>query len=303
MLTATHPRITIIIGVLNMRDYLSKALDSVINQHYQNLEIIILDGKSTDGTLEVIKQYEKHITYWKSEPDRGHTEACNKAIDLATGDFIHFLNADDLMEEGLLHKVAETYCNHPEASIISCGVTITHQGKKIAEITSPEKIQINLFNMLFELPIVNGRFFNRSIFEKFGKFPAISAEGTYNIANDREFLINLALHNVHTEIIPLPLYHYFSHSESLTFSNRNAIRIHLEHTNIAEKQLNNPILNNPQKKLFKTWLIQEWLRLAWVYLKQKEYFASCQAIVKGMRINPFLWFGQAILMGCRLIGG
>lgn len=299
MLTPNNPRITIIIGVLNMRDSLSKTLDSVINQHYKNLEILIFDGKSTDGTLDVIKKYEKNLTFWKSEKDRGHTDACNHGIDIATGDLIHFLNADDLLEPGLLHKVAKVYQNNKDAQIISCGATITYQGHTIKTYCSPEELQISLSNVLFGLPLTNTRFFRKTIFEKFGKFPAIDENGKYNIANDREFFINLALNNIKTKIIPEPLYHYFSHSQSLTFSNRNAIRIIQEHIKIAKKELKKHNLSAYQRRLFNIWLAQEWLRLAWVHLKQKKFADSLNAIVKGIWHQPIVWFKQAMQMGIK----
>ena len=90
------PIITIITVVYNAATILEKTIRSVINQSYQNIEYIIIDGNSQDGTLDVIKQYEEKIDYWQSEPDKGIYDAMNKAIELSTGQWISFMNAGDL---------------------------------------------------------------------------------------------------------------------------------------------------------------------------------------------------------------
>lgn len=89
------PKITVITVVFNAKDQIEDTIKSVINQTYPNIEYIVLDGGSTDGTVEIIKQYDGKITLWKSEPDKGIYDAMNKGIDLATGDWINFMNAGD----------------------------------------------------------------------------------------------------------------------------------------------------------------------------------------------------------------
>ncbi len=85
------PLVTVITVVLNGMGYLEKTIQSVINQTYPNVEYIIIDGGSTDGTLDIIKKYEDQISYWVSEQDNGIYDAMNKGIDVATGDYIQFL--------------------------------------------------------------------------------------------------------------------------------------------------------------------------------------------------------------------
>ncbi|MCS6821300.1 MAG: glycosyltransferase [Microscillaceae bacterium] len=96
------PKISVIIVTYNAEKYLEQAILSVIGQNYPNLELIIIDGKSTDGTVEIIKKYEQHITYWVSEPDKGIYDAMNKGIDKATGEWLYFLGADDMLCERIL---------------------------------------------------------------------------------------------------------------------------------------------------------------------------------------------------------
>jgi len=89
------PLITVITVVFNGEAYLEETILSVINQTYDNVEYIIVDGGSTDGTLDIIRKYEGAIDYWVSEEDEGIYEAMNKGIDLATGEWINFMNGGD----------------------------------------------------------------------------------------------------------------------------------------------------------------------------------------------------------------
>lgn len=91
----SKPLISIITVVFNGENHLEETIKSVINQTYENIEYIIIDGGSTDGTLEIIKKYEDRLAYWISEKDAGLYDAMNKGVKLITGDFVNFLNADD----------------------------------------------------------------------------------------------------------------------------------------------------------------------------------------------------------------
>jgi glycosyltransferase involved in cell wall biosynthesis len=92
-----YPKISIITVVRNGEKYLESAIKSVINQTYDHIEYIILDGLSTDGTLDIIRKYEHGIALWKSEADGGIFDAMNKGLDLATGDWVYFLGCDDVL--------------------------------------------------------------------------------------------------------------------------------------------------------------------------------------------------------------
>lgn len=92
-----YPKISIITVVRNGEKDLENAIKSVVNQTYGNIEYIILDGLSTDGTLDIIRKYEHQIALWKSEADRGIFDAMNKGLDLATGDWVYFLGCDDVL--------------------------------------------------------------------------------------------------------------------------------------------------------------------------------------------------------------
>lgn len=106
-------KVTIITVTYNSEKYLDDCISSVKNQDYKNLEHIIVDGKSTDSTLEIIKKYNDHLAAWISETDRGMYDAINKGMELATGDIIGILNSDDILASPhVVSEIAEAFINN-----------------------------------------------------------------------------------------------------------------------------------------------------------------------------------------------
>jgi Glycosyl transferase family 2 len=107
--TTTEPRISIVTPCLNGAEYLAEAMDSVLGQGYPNLEYVVVDGGSTDGSVEIIKKHAAHLSYWVSEPDRGHAHALNKGFSRTTGEIMGWLNADDVLHRGSLRLLAHVF--------------------------------------------------------------------------------------------------------------------------------------------------------------------------------------------------
>src|ERR1700682_4180145 len=99
------PRISVVTPSFNQGPYLERTICSVLDQKYPNLEYIIIDGGSTDESVEIIKRYKRHLTYWVSEPDAGQSNAINKGLRRATGTILTWLNSDDYYMTRALNSI------------------------------------------------------------------------------------------------------------------------------------------------------------------------------------------------------
>jgi glycosyltransferase involved in cell wall biosynthesis len=117
--TIKWPKISIVTPSFNQGKYIEETIRSVLLQNYPNLEYIIIDGGSTDETIEIIKKYEQWITYWVSEPDRGQSHAINKGLEKCTGHIFNWLNSDDYYYPDTFFNVATSFLNNPSTTVVS----------------------------------------------------------------------------------------------------------------------------------------------------------------------------------------
>ena len=128
----SYPKISVITPTFNQGAFIEKTINSVLSQNYPNLEFIIIDGGSTDNTVEIIKKYEQHLTYWVSEPDRGQSHAINKGTAKSTGEILTWLNSDDWYMPGTLQRFAELFQQNPDVGIVvGAGRIVDQAGTEI----------------------------------------------------------------------------------------------------------------------------------------------------------------------------
>jgi len=120
-MTLPLPRISIVTPSYNQGKFLEETIRSVIEQNYPNLELIVIDGGSTDDSVEVIERYEEHLTYWVSEKDNGQAHAIQKGLERATGDIFAWQNSDDRYLPGTLAYVTTIFQGNPQVDILFGG--------------------------------------------------------------------------------------------------------------------------------------------------------------------------------------
>jgi len=113
-----YPRISIVVPSYNQGNFIDRTLRSIVSQNYPNLDLIVVDGGSSDGTVGVIRKYANHIQWWVSEADDGQANAINKGLSNATGDIFSWLNSDDCLMPGALFRVAEQFMASDETEVV-----------------------------------------------------------------------------------------------------------------------------------------------------------------------------------------
>lgn len=134
-------KISIITPSYNQAQFIERTILSVLDQDYPDLEYIVMDGGSTDGTVEILKKYSDRII-WKSEKDNGQSDAINKGLKMATGDIVAYLNSDDTYEPGTFQKVADFFENNKDAKWVTGKCKIINE--KDEEIRKPITFYKNL---------------------------------------------------------------------------------------------------------------------------------------------------------------
>ncbi len=124
------PKISIVTPSFNQAEFIEETIRSVICQGYPNLEYIIIDGGSSDGSVEIIKKYENYITYWESEPDQGQAHAINKGISRITGDIFGWINSDDMLLPGSLSIIGCNHKNNEDKILLGDVINFYHVNNK-----------------------------------------------------------------------------------------------------------------------------------------------------------------------------
>lgn len=189
------PKISIVIPSYNKVAYIEATLLSIINQNYPNLEVIIQDGGSNDGTVEIIKKYAKRypkIFKWESKKDKGQVDAINKGLKKTSGNILSYINADDIYNRGVLFEVGFCYKDNPSLLwLTGYGDIIDEHGKGRSQtVTSYKNILLNINNYSILL-IVNfitqpSTFISKKAYLKFGPF-----KGTKNYVMEYDLWLKL----------------------------------------------------------------------------------------------------------------
>mgnify|MGYP001031644873 CR=1 FL=1 len=165
-----YPKISIITPTFNQVDYIEQTILSVLNQNYPNLEYIIFDAGSTDGTVDVIKKYEDKLSYWISEKDNGLYDAVYKGFEMATGDILAWINSDDVYLPNSLFTVAEVFSEFTEVQWLQgANSHIDEIGRIVSVYPSSYWTKFDLFAGSSVSIQQESTFIRTSLWEKAGK--------------------------------------------------------------------------------------------------------------------------------------
>jgi glycosyltransferase involved in cell wall biosynthesis len=196
------PKISIITPSYNQGHFIEETILSILNQNYQNLEYIIIDGGSTDNTVEIIKKYQDKIHYWVSEKDDGQTHAINKGFKLANGDIIGWVNSDDLLVENGLNNLIKGFEQYKDADFIH-GQSIILKENGNRELLYPENFPNLTLEYFGSFPFFQpASFFKRAILERTGYL-----DESFYSTMDFDFFLRIALNfSVHFIDLPIALF-------------------------------------------------------------------------------------------------
>jgi glycosyltransferase involved in cell wall biosynthesis len=205
------PRISIAVPSFNQGQYIEDTITSILDQGYPDVEIFVFDGGSTDATVDVLKKYDRHLTFWASEKDKGQTDAINKGLRRSTGQVLAYLNSDDFLLPNALHYVAQAYAAHPNAGLYT-GNGLIVDGRK-------EKPRLYMREMGYTYEsLLRGScyllqpstFINRKAWEKAGEFDA-----TLRFAMDLDYWLRVG-RDFEVVLLPEPLSAWRMHEDIKT---------------------------------------------------------------------------------------
>lgn len=189
------PIISIVTIVFNGEKYLEETIQSVINQTYNDIEYIIIDGSSTDGTLEIIKKYENKLDYWISEKDNGIYDAMNKGISAATGDWINFMNAgDSFYDNSVLEKV------FTQNDLKNIGILYGNHAVKNENKSEIIHVDVKDYNWKRNIP-----FCHQSLFVRARLLKSYLFDLQFKIASDYDQFLRLKSKNIQTLYVPVTI--------------------------------------------------------------------------------------------------
>jgi glycosyltransferase involved in cell wall biosynthesis len=229
------PKISIITPSLNQGSYIEQTIQSVFEQNYANLEYIIIDGGSSDNTIDIVKKYENRLAYWISEADEGQPDAINKGIERATGEILAYLNSDDLYLPGALAAVGQFFQEHTSSKWV-CGDTLLFGEDHKTELvrTNVPKSIGHCLSWAYKAP-QPGMFWKRELLHD-------GFDNKWRFCFDHELYVRLLCGGYHCEYLPIPLAAYRLHSSSKTVAEGDLFgREFDEIAKIYEPELSGPV--------------------------------------------------------------
>lgn len=236
-----YPRVSIVTPSYNQGQFIEETIRSVLLQGYPNLEYIVIDGGSSDGTVEIIRKYEPWLAYWISEPDRGQSHAINKGLRRATGEILSWLNSDDVLLPGTVRRAVERLRGDEQIDVVYG--RLNRIDSRSQPLPTPElpkdRLEFGAETVIGEC-IVNqpGCFWRREVMDRVGLL-----NEDLHYAMDYEFWVRMILAGARFKRLPETVANFRLSSDSKTVG--HTADHALEHLAIVDSFLSDPCL--PEK--------------------------------------------------------
>jgi glycosyltransferase involved in cell wall biosynthesis len=214
----SNPRISIVIPSLNQGRFIEETILSILGQAWPDIELIVIDGGSTDETLDIIRDYEASIDFWISEPDRGQADAINKGLRKATGDIVTWFGADDVYANGIFEAVAEAWRRNPNAIYAAPVANFYARGRE--QLVRPFRLSIENVVQYWKRQSLwhdPGLFWSRAVINATG-----DTDVSLRFAFDYDYLIR-ALQHAPVEYIDQVAAGFRLHEQSKTIAQTEAM--------------------------------------------------------------------------------
>jgi glycosyltransferase involved in cell wall biosynthesis len=211
------PKISIVTPSYNQGDFLEETLRSVLEQDYLNLEYIVMDGGSTDGSVDIIRKYADRLAHWKSAKDEGQAEAIRAGFARATGEILCWLNSDDTMAPGTLRMVGEFFAAHPDVDLVYGDLNLVDaEGKRLYTARPLLRLGILVYENAF-IP-QQAMFWRRSLYERVGGLDPL-----LHFAMDFDLVIRFLLAGARVRKLQGILAHYRWHPAAKSSTIRDVL--------------------------------------------------------------------------------
>ncbi len=287
-MTNTMPLVSVVTPSYNQGEFLEATIQSVLTQDYPHIEYIIMDGGSTDNSVEIIKKYADRLAYWESVRDRGQAHAVNKGMQRATGAILGWINSDDIYLPGAISRVIESFQRTPEVDVVYGQVNRTdYTGKVVPTPVLPkDTIDLSKATVLKE-NLVNqpGSFWRRAIMEKVGLL-----DESFRYTMDHDYWVRLTLAGAQFQRVPgAPLVNFRLSAHSKTVSQQH--KMALEHLTILDRLGRDPKL--PQQLHMTPQAVQSQLRHTKALYHLYAFYGNMKA---GRRVEALRWLAQAVAL-------
>lgn len=273
------PRVTLVTPSYNQGRFLEATVRSVLLQDYPDLEYLVIDGGSEDESVQIIEKYESSLTFWESEPDAGQSHAINKGWRRATGKYLWWLNADDMLMPASLFTTVRFLEDHPHIDLVYGDlIAIDETDHQINRFNYPD---FNLASFILKYRSISqpGTLLRKLAQESLGEL-----DEELHFVMDREFWLRMALKGMTLAHIDKPVAYFRIHSQSKTqVGSDQAVKERYLCTTLSLKHPNTPASLLEKKKT--VWANTHRV-CARVYMKFGDYSAALNEVGAALRLQP-----------------